>query len=420
MTNRIGDVILLIIIFIIINLGSWNLLFFNFYNKLFIFIFLIIIITKRAQIPFSIWLPAAIAAPTPVSSLVHSSTLVTAGIYLLIRFNKIFLFNNINSIIIYIGLITILIARINALIEFDFKKIIAFSTLSQLGLIILILSLNLTNYVFFHLISHAIFKSLLFLCSGVIIHFIRGIQDIRFIGSLINEVPLVIIYFNFSNLSLCGFPFLSGFYSKDLLYEIRLNLNLNKFIYYLIYICIILTIIYTFRLMYYLILNYNIYYTLRIKYDPFVINVSIFILFIIRIIFGRVINWLLFSSLGISIVNFKIKLNLYIIIFLRILIFLLIKIININYKFIFYKLINIFRIFFYLLKLTISNNLKLFKFRRLFLNLSEIRWNEFYRKIIIIFLINKINLIFINLYINKFIIIILIFIYLYLFFYILI
>lgn len=420
LTNRIGDVILLIIIFIIINLGSWNLLFFNFKNKLFIFIFLIIIITKRAQIPFSIWLPAAIAAPTPVSSLVHSSTLVTAGIYLLIRFNKIFLFNDINLLIIYIGLITILIARLNALIEFDFKKIIAFSTLSQLGLIILILSLNLTNYVFFHLISHAIFKSLLFLCSGVIIHFINGVQDIRFIGILINEIPLVIIYFNFSNLSLCGFPFLSGFYSKDLLYEIRLNLNFNKFIYYFIYLCIILTIMYTIRLIYYLILNYNIFNSLRIKYDSFLINLSILILFFIRVIFGRIINWLIFSSLIISILNFKIKLNLYIIIFLRLIILLIIQFINFNYKLIFNKLINIISIFFYLLKLTIIYNYKILNFRKLILNLNETSWNEFFRKIIIIFLLNKINLIFINLYLIKFIIIILIFIYLYLFIYILI
>nr|BAM45534.1 NADH dehydrogenase subunit 5 [Andricus pseudoflos] len=356
LTNRIGDVMLLMMIFMMINLGSWNLLFFNFKNNLFIFMFLIMIMTKSAQIPFSMWLPAAMAAPTPVSSLVHSSTLVTAGIYLLIRFNKIFLLNNMNLMIMYIGLMTMLIASMNALMEFDFKKIIAFSTLSQLGLMMLMLSLNLTNYVFFHLISHAMFKSLLFLCSGVMIHFMNGIQDIRFMGVLINEVPLVIMYFNFSNLSLCGFPFLSGFYSKDLLYEMMLNLNLNKFIYYFMYLCIMLTMMYTFRLMYYLILNYNMYYVLSMKYDSFVMNLSMLMLFTMSIIFGSMINWLLFSSLGMSIVNFKIKLNLYMMMFLSVLIILLMKIINFNYKLMFNKLINIFSMFFYLLKLTMSNN----------------------------------------------------------------
>nr|UZI00051.1 NADH dehydrogenase subunit 5 [Andricus mairei]UZI00103.1 NADH dehydrogenase subunit 5 [Andricus mairei]UZN92494.1 NADH dehydrogenase subunit 5 [Andricus mairei]UZN92520.1 NADH dehydrogenase subunit 5 [Andricus mairei] len=419
LTNRIGDCMLLMMIFMMINLGSWNLLFFNFNNKLFIIMFLIMIMTKSAQIPFSMWLPAAMAAPTPVSSLVHSSTLVTAGIYLLIRFNNIFMLNNMNLMIMYIGLMTMLVSSMNALMEFDFKKIIAFSTLSQLGLMMLMLSLNLTNYVFFHLISHAMFKSLLFLCSGVMIHFMSGVQDIRFMGSLINEVPLVIMYFNFSNLSLCGFPFLSGFYSKDLLYEMSLNLNLNKFIYYFMYLCIMLTMMYTFRLMYYLILNYNMYYTLSMKFDSFVMNLSMFMLFLMSVIFGSLINWLLFSSLSLSIINFKIKLNLYIMMFLSVLIILVMKFINFNYKLMFNKLINILSMFFYLLKLTMMNNLSLLQFSKLYLTLSEISWNEFYSKMMMMFLMNKINLIFINLYMNKFMMMILMFIYLYLFFYIL-
>uniref|UniRef100_A0AB38ZLD4 NADH:ubiquinone reductase (H(+)-translocating) n=1 Tax=Andricus sp. TaxID=3022421 RepID=A0AB38ZLD4_9HYME len=418
LTNRISDVMLLMMIFMMMNLGSWNLLFYNFNNKLFITMFLVMVMTKSAQIPFSMWLPAAMAAPTPVSSLVHSSTLVTAGIYLLIRFNKIFMLNNMNLMIMYIGLMTMLIASFNALMEFDFEKIIAFSTLSQLGLMMLMLSLNLTNYVFFHLISHAMFKSLLFLCSGVMIHFMSGIQDIRFMGILINEVPLVIMYLNFSNLSLCGFPFLSGFYSKDLLYEMSLNLNLNKFIYYFMYLCIMLTMMYTFRLMYYLILNYNMYYSLNMKYDSFFNKFTMLMLFIMSIIFGSFINWLLFSSLTMSIVNFKIKLNLHIMMFLSLLVILVMKFINLNYKLMFIKLINILSMFFYLLKLNMSNNLKLFKFSSLFLNLSEISWNEFFSKMMMMFLMNKINMMFINLYLNKFMMMILMFIYLYLFFYI--
>ncbi|XP_043467045.1 NADH-ubiquinone oxidoreductase chain 5-like, partial [Leptopilina heterotoma] len=189
-----------------------------------------------------------------------------------------------------IGLVTLLLAKINAIFEFDLKKIIAFSTLSQLGLIIHILAYQLPNYVFFHLISHAIFKSLLFLCSGIMIHFLINLQDIRLIGSLIYESPLVIIFFNYSNLSLCGFPFLSGFYSKDLIFKITLNYIINPIIITLIYFSISLTIFYSFRLIFYLTFNIPHSSPIILKKDNFLINFSIFILFIISIIFGNLIN----------------------------------------------------------------------------------------------------------------------------------
>jgi len=123
-------------------------------------------------------LPAAMAAPTPVSSLVHSSTLVTAGVYLLIRFNELL---NTSKFLMLISVLTIFISGVGANFEIDLKKIIALSTLSQLGVIMRIISLGFYELAFYHLITHAIFKSLVFLCAGVFIHSTGDIQDIRLI-----------------------------------------------------------------------------------------------------------------------------------------------------------------------------------------------------------------------------------------------
>lgn len=182
-----------------------------------LFMVVLAAITKRAQIPFSAWLPAAIAAPTPVSALVHSSTLVTAGVYLIIRFNYIL---GANLILFYVGSITMFMAGLGANYEIDLKKIIALSTLSQLGVIILILSLGFRELAFFHLLTHALFKSLLFLCAGVFIHGAQDCQDIRLLGGTLLRTPVSSVFFICCSLSLCGFPFLSGFYSKDLILEV--------------------------------------------------------------------------------------------------------------------------------------------------------------------------------------------------------
>lgn len=184
-----------------------------------IFLFFLACFSKRAQFPFISWLPAAMTAPTPVSSLVHSSTLVTAGIYLIIRFN-IFLFDRICFFFISsLGLLTIGVGGFLAIIEIDFKKIVAFSTLRQLGLLIFILSFGEVKMCFFHLLSHAIFKSFLFIMCGVFISFRYGNQDNRLIGVKFVRGGLFQIIILFSCLNLRGFPLTIGFLSRDLILE---------------------------------------------------------------------------------------------------------------------------------------------------------------------------------------------------------
>lgn len=208
-------------------------------------------ITKSAQIPFSAWLPAAMAAPTPVSALVHSSTLVTAGVYLLIRFTSSYNIRFIHSCLLFLGCWTIFLAGVRANFETDLKKIIALSTLSQLGVMISILALGFRDLAFFHLLRHAIFKALLFMCAGSVIHSVGGWQDIRSIGGLVMFKPLRVILINLANLSLCGFPFLAGFYSKDVILEIAFCSPLNEICFYLYCVATGLTACYRFRLVYY-------------------------------------------------------------------------------------------------------------------------------------------------------------------------
>jgi len=218
--NRIGDVILLLRIGWFVVQGHWNIFccFSSTYSFVLIICVILAAITKRAQIPFSRWLPAAIAAPTPVSALVHSSTLVTAGVFLLIRFfNFLREYEYFCYLLMFISVITIFIAGLRANIESDLKKIIALSTLSQLGVMIFRLSISLPLLALFHLYTHALFKALLFLCAGSVIHACQHAQDLRFVGRLRIQIPVSISCLNIANIALCGSPFLAGFYSKDII-----------------------------------------------------------------------------------------------------------------------------------------------------------------------------------------------------------
>lgn len=245
-SNRFGDVFLLISIFLLRD-SNW-LPIIQVSNEIILVCLFIILaaITKRAQWPFSVWLPAAMAAPTPVSALVHSSTLVTAGAFLLIRFsNLINSFNLLCFVLCLFSSWTLCLSGFNALFETDLKKIVALSTLGQIRTIIYCISIGLINLAFFHLITHALIKALLFICVGYLIIFNGHSQDSR---RRINDnlsSPIISSCILFSLIRLCGFPFLAAFYSKDLIINITSCLSLNWFPYIIFCLGRILTSAYS-------------------------------------------------------------------------------------------------------------------------------------------------------------------------------
>nr|YP_010564377.1 NADH dehydrogenase subunit 5 [Xestia dilatata]UYX62400.1 NADH dehydrogenase subunit 5 [Xestia dilatata] len=302
LSNRIGDVFILMVISWMLNYGSWNYIFYlEFMNndlemKMIGGLIIMAAMTKSAQIPFSSWLPAAMAAPTPVSALVHSSTLVTAGVYLLIRFNMLLLDMFFLKLLLLLSGLTMFMAGISANYEFDLKKIIALSTLSQLGLMMSILSMGLPDLAFFHLLTHAMFKALLFMCAGVIIHMMNDMQDIRFMGGISLYIPLTSLCMNISNMALCGIPFLAGFYSKDLILEMVSFSNLNLMVFFLYYLSTGLTMFYTFRLIMYLMVNdYNLMSIYNLYDEDFIMLKSMFVLLFMSIISGSFLSWMIFS-----------------------------------------------------------------------------------------------------------------------------
>nr|QUO98914.1 NADH dehydrogenase subunit 5 [Ctenocephalides felis felis] len=312
--NRIGDVTLLISISWMMNYGSWNYLFYmkymmnNFEMILIMFLILISAMTKSAQIPFSSWLPAAMAAPTPVSALVHSSTLVTAGVYLMIRFSELLMKSNLFIYLLLISTLTMFMSGLGANYEFDLKKIIALSTLSQLGLMMSSLSFNMPKLAFFHLLMHALFKALLFMCSGIIIHLLNNFQDIRLMGGMSNMMIMLGSIISLANLALCGFPFLAGFYSKDLILESLSSINFNFLIYLLFYFSIGLTVCYSFRLSSMLFFNSFNYFSLNFLNDEFnkMIKMS-FILMIFSLCFGKIMINLIFYIPNMFFISFMMK-----------------------------------------------------------------------------------------------------------------
>nr|YP_007627234.1 NADH dehydrogenase subunit 5 [Potamopyrgus antipodarum]ADB93416.1 NADH dehydrogenase subunit 5 [Potamopyrgus antipodarum]ADB93442.1 NADH dehydrogenase subunit 5 [Potamopyrgus antipodarum]ADB93572.1 NADH dehydrogenase subunit 5 [Potamopyrgus antipodarum]AVY52113.1 NADH dehydrogenase subunit 5 [Potamopyrgus antipodarum] len=251
LANRIGDVMILISIGILVLQGHWIIVsMWDFHLSAYVVLTITIAaMTKSAQIPFSAWLPAAMAAPTPVSALVHSSTLVTAGVFLLIRFSPFLSQSSLfQPSLLFISVLTLLMAGIGANYENDLKKIIALSTLSQLGVMMMSLGMNMVYLSLFHLYTHALFKALLFLCAGMIIHNNLNGQDIRSMGLISKQAPVTVACLNIANLSLCGAPFLSGFYSKDLILETSLASPTSGLMVLLIFLATGMTAAYSLRL----------------------------------------------------------------------------------------------------------------------------------------------------------------------------
>ena len=299
LTNRIGDALILLAIALTLNQGHW--LIFNIWdstiNILLIILIITAAITKRAQLPFSSWLPAAMAAPTPVSALVHSSTLVTAGVFLLIRFYPILSkFKIFHTLLLCTATITILIAGFNAIAECDLKKIIALSTLSQLGVMMASTALGLPLLTFFHLLTHALFKALLFLCAGTLIHLHHHSQDLRIVGNLINQIPTTIAALLTANLALCGLPFIAGFYSKDLIIEMSMFNYTNYLIMGIFLIATGLTAAYSIRLTLTALSSPNISLPIQSTFDEDTnVTTPIIYLRIGAITGGAIINWILVS-----------------------------------------------------------------------------------------------------------------------------
>ncbi len=311
LVNRVGDFFLLIAIFCIyitfntlnyditfsmapfftnfyFNFGGFN---FSILNTICLLLF-IGAMGKSAQIGLHVWLPDAMEGPTPVSALIHAATMVTAGIFLIIRCSFFFEFSPlILQIIVYIGAFTAFFAATTGLFQNDIKKVIAYSTCSQLGYMIFACGLSTYDIAIFHLSNHAFFKALLFLGAGSIIHAVYNEQDMRKLGGLRTLLPFSYSVILIGSLALVGFPFLTGFYSKDLILEAAFakQTNYATFSYILGSLSAFCTSFYSTRLLFLVFLaepNGNKLVILKSHESSYRIGFPLFILSILSIIIG--------------------------------------------------------------------------------------------------------------------------------------